>query len=257
MMTKQRIVSGIVACIIALTAGVALLWQSASVRAQQSCPTVQNTPFFTIAYGAVYLNGQAAPVGSIVTAQSPRGDIVGCFQVSSAGNYGYMYIYGEDNTVSPPIPGMRSGETVAFYVEGVAAASAPTLIWSNDKSEHNITLSATGSPPTATSTSTPTETATPIPTSTGFTPTPTSTPTETATPIPTSTGTPFTPTPTSTPTETATPIPTSTGTPFTPTSTSTPTETGTPIPTSTGTPFTPTPTGTPTQFLVHLPLILR
>jgi len=111
---------------------------------EDSCPPIQNTPFFTIAYGTVSLNGVSAPVGSLVKAFSPRGDMVGCFAVTSSGNYGTMYIYGEDNSVNPPIPGMRANEEVAFSIEGVPAEAAPILLWSNDKDLHQINLSSMG-----------------------------------------------------------------------------------------------------------------
>ncbi len=130
-----------------------------------SCPAVSNTPFFTIVYGSVTFNGTAAVPGMVVEARSPRGDVVGCFVVASAGNYGAMYVYGEDTTVSPPVPGMRAGETAAFYVSGNSAAAAPSLAWNNDQDVHQIDLSASGATPTPTST--PTVTPTP-----GITPTP-------------------------------------------------------------------------------------
>ncbi len=113
---------------------------------QGVCPSVQNTPFFTLAYGAVTLDGASASVGTIVEARSPRGDVVGCFEVTTTGNYGMMYIYGEDNTVTPSIPGMRAGETVAFYVNGSPATASPTLTWSNDKTWHEVNLTAVGTP---------------------------------------------------------------------------------------------------------------
>ena len=107
------------------------------------CPPVSNTPFFTIVYGTVTLNDAAAPVGTVVEARSPRDDVVGCFVVSDAGNYGAMYVYGEDTSVSPPVPGMKSGEVVAFYVNGAEATASPQLAWSNDHEVHRADLSAT------------------------------------------------------------------------------------------------------------------
>ena len=107
------------------------------------CPPVQNTPFFTIAYGTVTINDQDAPAGAIVEARTPRGEVAGCFAVSRhPGHYGAMYVYGEDTSITPPIPGMREGETVAFYVDGVAATSVPTLTWTNDWALHPITVYA-------------------------------------------------------------------------------------------------------------------
>jgi hypothetical protein len=166
------------------------------------CPPVSNTPFFTIVYGTVTLNGAAAPVGTVVEARSPRGDVVGCFVVSTVGNYGSMYVYGEDTSVSPPIPGMRNGEVISFRMNGTSATASPELAWSNDHDLHQVNLSASAAP-TATHTPTPTNIPTPTQTPTN---TPTATPTETPTPTPIPTATP-TETPTVTLTPTATPQP--------------------------------------------------
>jgi PKD repeat protein len=111
-----------------------------------SCPPVTSTSKFTITYGEVLFNGNAAPVGTIVHAESPRGDVVGCFEVSSSGNYGTMYLYGEDSSVTPILPGMRAGEQVAFYADNIQSVASPTLIWQNDKDLHEIELNTTGEP---------------------------------------------------------------------------------------------------------------
>jgi len=109
-----------------------------------TCPPVQNTPFFTIAYGTVTLNGSNASIGSVVKAWSPRNDLVGCFVVSSTGNYGAMYIYGEDTSVIPSIPGMRANEPVSFTINDIPATPTPTLLWANDKDLHAINLASEG-----------------------------------------------------------------------------------------------------------------
>jgi hypothetical protein len=101
------------------------------------------TPYFSYAYGPVTMNGQPAPVGTIVTAENPRGQVVGCYTVERSGEYGFLAIYGEDATSAPPIPGMREGEPVIFRVNGVMAAPTPALTWHDDKNSHAITL-ATG-----------------------------------------------------------------------------------------------------------------
>lgn len=168
-----------------------------------TCPTVSNTPFFTIAYGTVTINGSPAPIGTAVEARNPRGDTVGCFEVTSTGNFGTMYVYGEDTSVVPSIPGMRAGETVRFFIDGVGATAVPLLTWVNDQDLHQVSLSASGSTntPTATSVNTPTSTSTATATSTS-----TATPTPTVTNTPTTTAT-NTATPTATNTTTVTPIP--------------------------------------------------
>ena len=111
---------------------------------KSSCPTISNTPNFTFAYGEVQLNGFPASIGTIVLAKSPRGDIVGCTEVSTTGYYGAMYIYGEDTSVTPAIPGIRSGETVQFLVENLNASTSNILIYSNDRNLHEINLTAVG-----------------------------------------------------------------------------------------------------------------
>ena len=65
------------------------------------------TPYFTIVYGMVILDGGDAPAGAVVEAINPRQDVVGCFVVTTAGAYGTMYVYGQDTSVTPPIPGMQ------------------------------------------------------------------------------------------------------------------------------------------------------
>ncbi len=127
------------------------------------CPPVQSSSLATIVYGTVIINGAPAPIGAVVQARSPRGHVVGCFVVQSAGNYGMMYVYGEDNSVSPAIPGMRPGETIAFRVNNAVAAATPALAWANDylsASPHQVALSAQILTPTPTRTPTRTPTAT-------------------------------------------------------------------------------------------------
>ncbi len=81
--------------------GLALFNESVN-SVDQACPPVSNTPYYTFAYGTVTLDGANAPAGTMVEAFSPRGDLVGCTIVSYSGDYGAMYIYGEDNSINPP-----------------------------------------------------------------------------------------------------------------------------------------------------------
>ncbi len=108
-----------------------------------TCPDLA-TPFWTIAYNNVTIAGQPAPPGTVVTAESPRGDVVGCFIVKqdTPGLYGFMPIYGEDPTAIPPIPGMRDGELVTFRVNGALAVPDPPLEWHDDKTPHPVDLEA-------------------------------------------------------------------------------------------------------------------
>jgi hypothetical protein len=119
---------------------------SASEASAASCPPVATTPDYTIAYGAVLLDGVAAPVGTVVEALNPRDDVVGCFEIWSEGRYGYMSIFGEDDSGNPIIPGMRTGATVAFRVGGYPATATDPLIWASDRWPHSVDLAASSTP---------------------------------------------------------------------------------------------------------------
>jgi len=55
-----------------------------------------------------------------------------------------MYIYGEDISVTPNIPGMRNNEVVTFTIDDIAATPSVTLLWTNDKDLHQVDLSSMG-----------------------------------------------------------------------------------------------------------------
>ena len=135
--------------VLAAGVGLWLLWSGPlapdhrPALAQGVCPPVQNTPSFTIVYGTALANGLDAPLGTAIEARSPRGDVVGCFVVADAGDYGAMYVYGEDTSVTPALPGMRSGEAISFRLDGAAAAADPVLAWAGDRDLHQVDLSAT------------------------------------------------------------------------------------------------------------------
>lgn len=86
-------------------------------------------------------------IGTVIEAVSQRGDVVGCYEVDSQGDYGSMYVYGEDTSVDPSVPGMRAGETIVFHVSGATATATPELTWSNDRDLHQVDLSASSAGP--------------------------------------------------------------------------------------------------------------
>jgi len=117
-------------------------WVRRALTAQQACSGVQPTPNFSEYYGSVSLDGEAAPAGTLVEAYSPRGDKVGCVQVSIPGYYPYMRVYGEEGIT----PGMRGNEEVTFKVGGYLATTNPSpVLWFNDWDQHQVSLSATTS----------------------------------------------------------------------------------------------------------------
>jgi hypothetical protein len=112
-----------------------------TLRIEEGCRTAA-TPYFSESYGQVTVNDSPAPPGTVIQAVSYRGDTVGCFIVRSEGAYGLMRIYGEDATASPPIPGMKDGEMVEFRVNGAPAVATPPLYWRDDKTGHEVNLTA-------------------------------------------------------------------------------------------------------------------
>lgn len=137
-------IAWITSMVILITGVISFLLTQSPTYAQSSCPVINNTPFISYAYGSVTVNGLPAPPGTIVEVRNPRGDPVGCWVVSTAGNYGAMPVYGEDTSVSPTIAGMRSNEAVSFYINGAPATASPGLTWSSDKTPHAINLSGNG-----------------------------------------------------------------------------------------------------------------
>jgi len=100
------------------------------------------TPYFSETYGSVLIEDLAAPIGSVIQALNPRGDTVGCFTVTSTGNYGFMRLYGEDTSETPIIPGMRDGEMVEYRVNGAPAVASPLFYWHDDHASHHVDLNA-------------------------------------------------------------------------------------------------------------------
>jgi hypothetical protein len=104
------------------------------------CGTLVTSSHYTSYFGGVVVSGQQVGRGTLVEAFSPRGDRVGCFQITSPGIFGYMRVYGEETGTWPTIPGMRAGELVAFKVDGSAAGVEGSAQWRDDKSTHLVNL---------------------------------------------------------------------------------------------------------------------
>ncbi len=100
--------------------------------------TVQNTPYMTLVYGQVRVNGVPALPGTVVEAVTPRGEVAGCFEVHTAGYFGVMQVYGADEWGG--IPGFQAGETITWRVNGAEAVARPAVVWQDDKALHEVVL---------------------------------------------------------------------------------------------------------------------
>ncbi len=126
-------------------AGLGLAQQAASPwspAASAACRHISPTPYRTLVYGALTINGAPAPASTRVEIVTPRGDVAGCSVTQYDGLYGYIQVYGEDSS-APPIPGFRAGEPLACRVNGLPATPATTIIWQDDLTPHVLDLSVT------------------------------------------------------------------------------------------------------------------
>ncbi len=114
-----------------------------------ACRAVSITPYMRLVYGKVYVNGSPAPVGTLVEAVTPRGEVAGCFEVRHAGYFGVMQVYGEDPEAN--IPGFRGSENMRWRVNGAWATGTPAVVWMDDKALVEVTLNV-DAPGTGTST---------------------------------------------------------------------------------------------------------
>lgn len=103
-----------------------------------ACDQVSPTPFLTIVYGYVDINGKPAPVGTTVQAVTPRGEIAGCFALQNPGILALTQIYGS----SQGDPGVfLPNEPIQFQINYQKAYYDLLLSWSDDKDIHRINLS--------------------------------------------------------------------------------------------------------------------
>lgn len=112
----------------------------------QACPPLRSTTAdnFSMVYGGVFVGGLEVPQGTLVTAEDPRGNVIGCFAVSTAGIYGTMALLGEDTSVSPALAGLRAGEPPLFRIGGALAVPQPAYSFTADADVHPVTLTTDG-----------------------------------------------------------------------------------------------------------------
>jgi len=100
------------------------------------CPEVAATPYATLLYGRLTLDGHPAAPGTLVEALTPRGEVAGCTVVENEGRYGLMVVYGADE--EGDIPGFREAEPMSIRVGSCQAEIG--LGWIADRAPHQADI---------------------------------------------------------------------------------------------------------------------
>jgi hypothetical protein len=107
------------------------------------CAGVEPTPYFTAIYGHISINGAEAAIGDQVEALTPRGEVAGCFTVTTPGQYGFLSVFGADGAENG-LPGFLDSEPMQLRVNGTPVALGEPLVWRNDKSTHRLDMDIIG-----------------------------------------------------------------------------------------------------------------
>jgi len=108
-------------------------------------PVVQSgihpTPINADFYGDILIDGEPAPVGTVITAYDPQGVLCSRYTVKKAGRFGFQHVYGDDKT-TPIDEGAQRGDAITFYVNGQPAISDEPSVWISDGALIEINLRA-------------------------------------------------------------------------------------------------------------------
>ncbi|MCP4539363.1 MAG: hypothetical protein GY832_19680 [Chloroflexi bacterium] len=103
-------------------------------------------------WGTLTINGNPAPVGTIVAAYDPDGVYIGDFILTEAGQYGFLHAYGDDSDTAGD-EGAEMGDIISFKAY-LPLSTAPFLLtytvgtptWKGRGSRSEINLSSSGDP---------------------------------------------------------------------------------------------------------------
>ncbi len=121
-----------------------ILILATAVAVTGSADDVIPTPFAcTFSDPASTFNGEPLPVGSVIEAFDPDGVLCGRFVVTTAGAYGFMPVYGDDDFTTDVDEGAEDGDTITFTINGRVATTTGTTTWV-DREFRSVQLSASG-----------------------------------------------------------------------------------------------------------------
>ena len=127
------------------TAGT-FVYEGPSFTPTVAAPTVLQsgihpTPINADFYGDIFIDGEPAPVGTVITAYDPQGVLCSRYTIKKAGRFGFQHVYGDDKT-TPIDEGAKRGDVITFYVNGQPAISDEIPIWLADGALIEINLRA-------------------------------------------------------------------------------------------------------------------
>ena len=104
-------------------------------------------------YGSLTVQGQPAPVGTLLAVYDSDGVYIGDFRVTKAGQYGFLHAYGDDPTTTVD-EGATSGDSLAFRLwlpDGsgpfIATPDVSPVTWGGRGSRSQVNLTSTGQQP--------------------------------------------------------------------------------------------------------------
>ncbi len=117
-------------------------------------PRVVATPYVVDFYGRKagfeMAENRFNPVlpGDVITAIDPDGVVCGVFMVRTAGEYGFMHVYGDDETTNSD-EGTKPGDNIIFRINGFLAKTIgpDEPIWTRNGAQQEVNLLARETPP--------------------------------------------------------------------------------------------------------------
>jgi len=86
------------------------------------------TPWWSDYYGYMEIDGEPVAPGTAFRVEDPDGIICGEFEVTTAGFFGYIHVYGDDPN-TPEDEGAESGDALSFFVDNSPTYSSEDIIW--------------------------------------------------------------------------------------------------------------------------------
>jgi len=102
------------------------------------------TPWWVSFLGTITINGQPAPVGTIIDAYDPQ--LVNCGRDTAifAGNFGFMPVYRDDGNTGGVDEGALPGDPITFEILGLpATVDSGYIFWDFDGDTSTVHLSVT------------------------------------------------------------------------------------------------------------------